>query len=122
MDHIDAMHELRRGMGLRAMGKGDPITEYKREGFEMFGQMVDAIRDETVRRVFVARIKSEENVQRKRVAKNISEGASDRTVKKQPVKKAVKIGRNDPCPCGKWKEDGSRPLKYKECCGRNEQV
>ena len=120
MDHIDAMQELRRGMNLRAMGKGDPVTEYKREGFEMFGEMIDAIRNETVRRVFVARVRSEENVQRQRVAKNIAEGASDKTVKKQPVKKATKVGRNDPCPCGKWKADGSRPLKYKECCGRNE--
>ena len=71
--------------------------------------------------MFTVRIRKEEGVQRKSVAKNSTESVGgDGTVKKQPVRKVAKPGRNDPCPCGKWKEDGSRPLKYKECCGRNE--
>ena len=108
MDHIDAMQELRQGIGLRAYGQNDPKVEYKREGFEMFEQMVSAIQEETVRRVFIARVQQNTGVKRERVAKVTGEsGASDGTVKKQPVKKTEKIGRNDPCPCGsglKWKK------------------
>ena len=108
MDHIDAMTELRQGIGLRAYGQSDPVVEYKREGFEMFEQMVSAIQEETVRRLFTVRVKTNEEIRRERVAKITGQSAgSDGTVKKQPVKKAVKIGRNDPCPCGsglKWKK------------------
>jgi preprotein translocase subunit SecA len=108
MDHIDAMQELRQGIGLRAYGQSDPKVEYKREGFEMFEQMVSAIQEETVRRVFIARVQQNTGVKRERVAKVTGEsGAADGTVKKQPVKKTEKIGRNDPCPCGsglKWKK------------------
>ncbi len=108
MDHIDAMTELRQGIGLRAYGQTDPVVEYKREGYEMFEQMIAAIREETLRRLFTARIKTNEEIRRERVAKVTGEsGGSDGTVKKQPVKKTVKIGRNDPCPCGsglKWKK------------------
>ena len=108
MDHIDAMTELRQGIGLRAYGQSDPVVEYKREGFDMFEQMVAAIQEETLRRLFTARVKSNEEIRRERVAKITGEsGGTDGTVKKQPVKKAQKIGRNDPCPCGsglKWKK------------------
>ena len=108
MDHIDAMTELRQGIGLRAYGQTDPVVEYKREGFDMFEQMIAAIREETLRRLFTARIRTNEEIRRERVAKVTGEsGGADGTVKKQPVKKAVKIGRNDPCPCGsglKWKK------------------
>jgi len=108
MDHIDAMTELRQGIGLRAYGQNDPVVEYKREGFEMFEQMIAAIQEETVRRLFMVRLQPNASVQRERVAKVTGESAgSDGTVKKQPVKKVVKIGRNDPCPCGsglKWKK------------------
>ena len=108
MDHIDAMTELRQGIGLRAYGQTDPVVEYKREGFDMFEQMIAAIREETLRRLFTARIKTNEEIRRERVARVTGEsGGSDGTVKKQPVKKVVKIGRNDPCPCGsglKWKK------------------
>ncbi len=108
MDHIDAMTELRQGIGLRAYGQTDPVVEYKREGFDMFEQMIAAIREETLRRLFTARIRTNEEIRRERVAKVTGEsGGSDGTVKKQPVKKVVKIGRNDPCPCGsglKWKK------------------
>ena len=108
MDQIDAMQELRQGIGLRAYGQSDPVVEYKREGYDMFEQMIAAIQEETVRRLFTVRLKTNEEIKRERVAKVTGEsGASDGTVKKQPVKKAVKIGRNDPCPCGsglKWKK------------------
>ena len=108
MDHIDAMTELRQGIGLRAYGQTDPVVEYKREGFEMFEAMTAAIQEETVRRLFLVRIQPNAGVQRERVAKVTGESAgTDGTVKKQPVKKTVKIGRNDPCPCGsglKWKK------------------
>ena len=107
MEHLDNMTELRQGIGLRAYGQNDPVVEYKREGYEMFEEMVAAIQEETVRRVFVVRVQANK-VERKRVAKVTGEsGGGDGTVKKQPVKKADKIGRNDPCPCGsglKWKK------------------
>ncbi len=106
MDHIDAMEELKQGIHLRAYGQEDPVVAYKREGYEMFENMVAAIQEETVRRIYITRVK--ERVERKAVAKVTSEsGASDGTVKKQPMRKTIKIGRNDPCPCGsglKWKK------------------
>ncbi len=108
MDHIDAMTELRQGIGLRAYGQSDPVVEYKREGFDMFEQMIAAIQEETLRRLFLARIKTNEELKRERVARITGQsGGADGTVKKQPVKKVAKIGRNDPCPCGsglKWKK------------------
>jgi len=120
MEHIDAMDDLRQGIGLRAYGSIKPIDAYKQEGFEMFEAMVRGIRTEVVRRMFTVRIRREQSIERKSVAKaNVNNVGGDSTTKKQPVRKAKKVGRNDPCPCGKWKEDGSRPLKYKECCGRN---
>jgi len=108
MDQIDAMNELKQGIGLRAYGQSDPVIEYKREGYEMFEQMIAAIQEETLRRLFLVRLRKNEEVKRERVAKITSESAGgDGTVSKQPVKKVVKIGRNDPCPCGsglKWKK------------------
>ena len=108
MDQIDAMNELKQGIGLRAYGQSDPVVEYKREGFEMFEQMIAAIQEETLRRLFTVRLRQNEEVKRERVAKITSESAGgDGTVTKQPVKKVIKIGRNDPCPCGsglKWKK------------------
>jgi preprotein translocase subunit SecA len=121
MEHIDAMDDLRQGIGLRAYGNVKPIDAYKQEGFDMFEAMVAGIRTEVVRRLFTVRIRKEQTIERKQVAKaNVNNVGGDASSKKQPVKKAKKPGRNDPCPCGKWKADGSRPLKYKECCGRNE--
>ncbi len=114
MDHLDNMTELRQGIGLRAYGQSDPVVEYKREGYEMFEQMIAAIQEETLRRVYLARIQTGASVKRERVAKVTGESAGgDQTVKKQPVKKVKKPGRNDPCPCGSGK-------KYKKCCGMNE--
>ena len=108
MDEIDAMTELRQGIGLRGYGQHDPVVEYKREGYEMFENMIAAIQEETVRRLFLARVRVGGEVKRERVAKVTGEsGADDGTVKKQPTKKVVKVGRNDPCPCGsglKWKK------------------
>ena len=122
MDHIDAMDELKRGIGLRGYGSTKPIDAYKQEGFDMFEAMVHGIREETVRRLYTVRIRREAPIERKAVAKNAAANVGgDEPVKKQPVKKIPKPGRNDPCPCGKMKPDGSRRLKYKECCGRNEK-
>ena len=119
MDHIDAMDDLRRGIGLRGYGNVKPVDAYKQEGFEMFEQMIAGIRAEVVRRIFVIRVRREEAVQRKSVAKNASTNApGDGTVKKQPVKKIKKPGRNDPCPCGKLRPNGL-PMKYKDCHGKN---
>ena len=110
MDHIDAMDDLRQGIRLRAYAQTDPVIEYKREGFDMFEAMNDAIKEEIVRRVFLVRIKTNEEIKRQRVAKVTGEGAGgDKTVKRQPVVKKVKVGPNDPCPCGSGK-------KYKKCC------
>ena len=121
MDHLDAMQELRRGIGLRAYGNDKPVDAYKREGYDMFEEMINGIRTEVVRRIFTVQVKKEQPLERKSVAKGaVSNVGGDDSIKKQPVKKADKPGRNDPCPCGKMKEDGSRRLKYKECCGRNE--
>ena len=111
MDHIDAMQELRQGIRLRAYAQVNPIDAYKKESLEMFEEMISAIQDETVRRIFSARIKSEAEVKRERVAEGIvATTVGDGSVKKQP-RKVQKIGRNDPCPCGSGK-------KYKQCCGR----
>ncbi|MBO5034074.1 MAG: SEC-C domain-containing protein, partial [Oscillospiraceae bacterium] len=109
MDHIDAMTELRQGIGLRAYGQNNPVIEYKREGYDMFEEMVAAIQEETVRRIFQARVRPQGEVKRERVAKITGESAGgDGTVQKRPVvRKGIKIGRNDPCPCGsgkKWKK------------------
>ena len=120
MDHIDAMSELKRGIGLRGYGSVKPIDAYKQEGYEMFEGMVHGIREETVRRLYTVQIRTAQPVERRAVAKNASANVGGEPVKKKPVKKAPKPGRNDPCPCGKMKPDGSRRLKYKECCGRNE--
>ena len=110
MDHIDAMDDLRQGIRLRAYAQTDPVIEYKREGFDMFEAMNDAIKEEIVRRVFLVRIKTNEEIKRQRVAKVTGEGAGgDKTVKRQPVVKKIRVGPNDPCPCGSGK-------KYKKCC------
>ena len=110
MDHIDAMTELRNGIGLRAYGQYDPVVEYKREGFDMFDAMVDAIREDTVRTIYLAQVRTREEPKRAQVAKETAaSGADDGSLKKEPVRKGKKIGMNDPCPCGSGK-------KYKKCC------
>ena len=111
MDHIDAMTELRNGIGLRAYAQHNPVDEYKREGFDMFDGMIEAIREDTVRMLFLARVRTQEEPKREQVAKETSAaGAGDGTLKNQPVRRAgKKVGMNDPCPCGSGK-------KYKKCC------
>ena len=109
MEHLDNMTELRQGIGLRAYGQNDPVVEYKREGYAMFEEMIAAIQEETVRRVFIVRVQTNaQTVERKRVAKVTGTSGGDGTVKQQPVvHKGENIGRNDPCPCGsglKWKK------------------
>ena len=107
MEHIDAMQDLRQGIRLRAYAQTDPIIAYKKESLEMFEEMISAIQEETVRRLYSVRIQRNEEIKRERVAKGMTENVGgDGTVKKQP-KKVVKIGRNDLCPCGsglKWKK------------------
>ena len=111
MDHIDAMSDLRQGIRLRAYAQTDPVIAYKKESLDMFEEMIAAIQEETVRRLYSVRLQKNEEVKRERVAKGMTESVGgDGTVKKQP-RKVTKIGRNDPCPCGSGK-------KYKQCCGR----
>ena len=103
MDNIDAMTDLRQGIVLRSYGQVDPVVEYKREGYAMFEGMINAIKEETVRRLFSFRLRSDKDMERKKVATVTATGGGDKTVKRQPVKK-VKIGPNDPCPCGSGKK------------------
>ncbi|MCG9969279.1 preprotein translocase subunit SecA [Pelotomaculum terephthalicicum JT] len=111
MDHLDAMDQLREGIGLRAYGQKDPLVEYKFEGYEMFQNMIDSIQDDVVRYIFRVNVVQPEQRQKRQVVENryAEEGP------KQPVRRENKIGRNDPCPCGSGK-------KYKKCCGRAEAV
>ena len=112
MDHIDAMDDLKQGVGLRAYGQHDPVTEYKEQGYEMFEATVNAIREETVRRMFLVQLKPRQEVKREKVAKETGTNAAAKgnVVKRQPVRNAAKkVGPNDPCPCGSGK-------KYKKCC------
>ena len=111
MDNIDAMDDLKQGIGLRAYGQHDPVIAYKEEGFQMFQAMINAIREETVRRMFLVQLRPAQEVKREKVAKETgTTAAQGNTVKKQPVRTAAtKVGPNDPCPCGSGK-------KYKKCC------
>ncbi|MCR5477273.1 MAG: preprotein translocase subunit SecA [Lachnospiraceae bacterium] len=108
MDHIDDMEILRQGAGLQAFGQRDPLVEYKMQGYEMFDEMTQNIREETVR--VLMHIQVEQKVEREQVAK-VTGTNKDDSAAKQPVKKAPKIQPNDPCPCGSG-------LKYKKCHGR----
>ena len=109
MDHIDDMEQLRQGVGLQAYGQRDPLVEYKLSGYEMFDDMTQNIREETVRVLF--RVRVEQKVEREQVAK-VTGTNKDDTAAKTPVKREnAKIYPNDPCPCGSGR-------KYKQCCGR----
>ncbi|MDI6617775.1 MAG: preprotein translocase subunit SecA [Clostridiales bacterium] len=109
MDHIDAMDQLKQGIGLRAYRQRDPVQEYQFEASSMFDEMIYNIKEETVKTLFHVRI--ERAPERERVAEPI-EANHGETEKRKPIVKPKKIGRNDPCPCGSGK-------KYKYCCGRN---
>ncbi len=109
MDHIDDMDQLRQGVGLQAYGQRDPLVEYKLSGYEMFDEMTQNIKEETVRLLFHVRI--EQKVEREQVAK-VTGTNKDDSLPKGPVKReAEKVYPNSPCPCGSGK-------KYKQCCGK----
>ena len=116
MDNIDAMDDLKQGIGLRAYGQHDPVVAYKEEGYQMFEAMIRAIKEETIRRMFLVQLRPMQEVKREKVAKETgttsSEGSS---VKRQPLRKKEKVGPNDPCPCGSGK-------KYKKCCMQKDQA
>ena len=116
MDNIDAMDDLKQGIGLRAYGQHDPVVAYKEEGYQMFEAMIAAIREETIRRMFLVRLQPRQEVKREKVAKETgTAAASEPQVKKVPVRNASnKVGPNDPCPCGSGK-------KYKKCCMQKEK-
>ncbi len=110
MDNIDAMDDLKQGIHLQSYAQHDPVVAYKNEGYEIFQAMVQAIREETIRRLFTVQLRPTQEVKRERVAQETGTGAATNSpVKKQPIKKAAKVGPNDPCPCGSGK-------KYKKCC------
>jgi len=111
MDHIDAMDQLKQGIGLRALGNEDPVRAYQTEGFDMFEEMIKSIQEDTVRNLY--NLQRAENMERKRVAEVTSTNRGESVTKRKPVVKGQKIGRNDPCPCGSGK-------KYKKCCGKDE--
>ena len=117
MDNIDAMDDLKQGIGLRAYGQHDPVIAYKEEGYQMFEGMIAAIREETVRRLFLAQLRPQQEVKRQKVAKEVGTNSpADKTVKPQPVRNAAKkVGPNDPCPCGSGK-------KYKKCCMQKDKL
>ena len=111
MDHIDAMEELKRGIGLRSYAQQDPVVAYRLEGFEMFDQMIEGIKENTVRMLLTIRPRPQVEMKREQTMKPLATG-EDGTVKKVPMKAdKKKPGRNDPCPCGSG-------LKYKKCCGK----
>ena len=111
MDHIDAMDQLRKGIGLRAVGQTDPVRAYAEEGFDMFEGMNESIKEDTVKMLY--HVVNPERVQRVRVAKEVETVNPDDGKKKPYVRKKEKVGRNDPCPCGSGK-------KYKNCHGKYE--
>ena len=115
MDHIDAMEELKKGIGLRAYAQKDPVVMFKFESFDIFDEMTATIRENTVRQLFTVRLQKNEEVKREQVAKVTGTSGGDGTDAKRPtVRKGAKIGPNDPCPCGSGK-------KYKKCCMLKEQ-
>ena len=109
MDHIDDMDQLRQGIGLQAYGQRDPLVEYKMTGYEMFGEMTNAIAENTIRTLF--HIKVEQKVEREEVAKVTGTNKDNSAVRAPKKREEKKIYPNDPCPCGSGK-------KYKQCCGR----
>ena len=111
MTHIDEMEQLKHGIGLRAYGQHDPVSEYKFAGFDMFEEMIAAIREDAVK--YILRANVAQKIEREQVAKPVVASHGDGSESKKPIRKGEKVGRNDPCPCGSGK-------KYKKCCGINE--
>ncbi|MBR7061351.1 MAG: preprotein translocase subunit SecA [Eubacterium sp.] len=112
MDHIDAMEELKRGIHLRAYAQRDPVVAYREESFDMFNEMTELIREDTVKTILTIVPRHQADVQRRAVARVTSTSSSevDSNAKQVTIRKEKKIGPNDPCPCGSGK-------KYKKCCG-----
>ena len=116
MDHIDAMDDLKQGIGLRAYAQRDPVVAFRMESYDMFDEMTAAIRENTVRMMLTLVPRRREDVERKAVAKvTATSSGGDDTVKSSPVRKGKKVGPNDPCPCGSGK-------KYKKCCGAPDKI
>ena len=117
MDNIDAMDDLKQGIGLRAYGQHDPVVAYKEEGYQMFQAMIQAIKEETIRRMFLVQVRRDQEVKREKVARETGTAAATNSqVKKQPIRTAAtKVGPNDPCPCGSGK-------KYKKCCMHKDKI
>ena len=116
MDNIDAMDDLKQGIGLRAYGQHDPVVAFKEEGYQMFEAMIASIREETLRRIFLAQLRPTQEIKREKVAKETgTAGSSDSVMKKKPVRSEKKAGPNDPCPCGSG-------LKYKKCCMQKDKL
>ena len=117
MDNIDAMDDLKQGIGLRAYGQHDPGVAYKEEGYQMFQAMIQAIKEETIRRMFLVQVRRDQEVKREKVARETGTAAATNSqVKKQPIRTAAtKVGPNDPCPCGSGK-------KYKKCCMHKDKI
>ncbi len=111
MDHIDAMDQLRQGIGLQAIGQKDPVVAYRNAGFDMFDEMVQGIREMTIRSLYHVALTTGEAPRREQLAKPI-ETAGDGSLPRQPKRAEKAPGRNDPCPCGSGK-------KYKNCCGKD---
>lgn len=109
MDHIDAMEELKKGIGLRAYAQKDPVVMFKFESFDMFDEMTATIRENTVKQLFTVKVTKSQEIKREQVAKVTGTNSGDGTETKRPVRKGAKVGPNDPCPCGSGK-------KYKKCC------
>ena len=116
MEHIDAMDDLKEGIHLRSYAQQDPVVAFRIESYDMFDAMTDAIRENTVKMMFTTVVRRREDTERQAVAKITATSAGgDDSVKREPVKKAKKVGPNDPCPCGSGK-------KYKKCCGSPEKL
>ncbi len=114
MDNIDAMDDLKQGIGLRAYGQHDPVIVYKEEGYQMFETMVASIREETLRRIYLTQVRPAQEVKREKVAQETGT-SGDSVMKKKPVRSEKKAGPNDPCPCGSG-------LKYKKCCMQKDKM
>ena len=109
IDHIDSMDQLRKGISLRSYGQVDPVVEYKKEGLEMYEDMTDSIREDTVGVLLKAEIEKVPVMKREEKREYVT---NDTEQVKRPAKAGKSVGRNDPCPCGSGK-------KYKNCCGKN---
>lgn len=113
MDHLDNMDQMKQGVNLQAYGQRDPLVEYRFQSFDIFEEMTENIKLETVRALYHVRIRENVEIKRERVAEPVAVNHQDDSLGAKPIVKKEKVGRNDLCPCGSGK-------KYKACCGKNE--